>query len=196
MYTWFTRWASIDHLASYEFNHHSSSIQTLTCSLRSRLMSRIEMNSQTFFSWINNRSILFDLCEFALLDCFQISLIFRAILIFWLWYRSSTSSRNYVNISFNTRFKFVFIWRWRFFYKFLIVVCSLSCSSKKVHFEIFHIIVVCVHSTLWFRVNVIFRALRLIYSWFDCRNRQSACDVHALSTDFWRRFANEINEDE
>ncbi len=45
MYTWLTRWASIDHLASYEFNHHSSSIQALTCSLRSRLMSRIEMNS-------------------------------------------------------------------------------------------------------------------------------------------------------
>jgi hypothetical protein len=38
-------WASIDHLASYAFNHHSSSIQALTCSLRSRLMSRIEMNS-------------------------------------------------------------------------------------------------------------------------------------------------------
>jgi hypothetical protein len=37
-------WASIDHLASYEFNHHSWSIQALTCSLRSRLMSRIEMN--------------------------------------------------------------------------------------------------------------------------------------------------------
>jgi hypothetical protein len=39
-------WTSIDHVASHEFNHHSSSIQALTCSLRSRLMSRIEMNAQ------------------------------------------------------------------------------------------------------------------------------------------------------
>jgi hypothetical protein len=38
-------WAFINHLANYKFNHHSSSIQALTCSLRSRLMSRIEMNS-------------------------------------------------------------------------------------------------------------------------------------------------------
>jgi hypothetical protein len=45
MYTWFTRWIFIDYLVNYEFNHHSSLIQALTCSLRSRLMSRIEMNS-------------------------------------------------------------------------------------------------------------------------------------------------------
>ncbi len=37
-------WASIDYLASHEFNHHSLSIQALTCSLRSRLMSRMKMN--------------------------------------------------------------------------------------------------------------------------------------------------------
>ncbi len=121
---------------------------------------------------------------------------FLTVLIFWLWYRSSTSSKNYADALFNTRLKFVFIWRWRFSYKFLIVVCFLSYFSKIFHFEIFRIIVACVHSTLWHRVDVVFRAFRLIYSWFDCRNRRSACDVRALLIDFWRRFAYEINENE
>jgi hypothetical protein len=47
-------WTFINHLINYEFNHHSSSIQALTCSLRSRLMSRIEMNSQ-FASFLNTK---------------------------------------------------------------------------------------------------------------------------------------------
>ncbi len=38
-------WAPIDHLASHEFNHHSSPIQALTCPLRPRLVPRIEVDS-------------------------------------------------------------------------------------------------------------------------------------------------------
>jgi hypothetical protein len=150
----------------------------------------------TFFCWINNQSILFNLYEFALLNYFRISSIFHAALIFWLWYRSLTLNKNYANVLFDMLFKFVFIWRWRFSYKSLIVACFLLCFFEIIFFEAFHNIVVCVRSTLLFRVNVVFHAFRLIYSWFDCKNRQSAYDVRALSIDFWRRFANEINEDE
>ncbi len=150
----------------------------------------------TLFCWRDSQSILFDLFEFALLDCFRVSSIFHAILIFWLWYHLSASSRNYANVSFDTLLRFAFIWRWRFFYKFSIVVCFLLCSLKTTFFEAFHIIAACVRSTLWFRVDVVFRALWLVYSWFDCKNLRSAYDVRALSIDFWRQLANEINEDE
>jgi hypothetical protein len=57
-------WTSINHLASDQFNHHSSSIQALTCSLRSRLMSRIEVNSQSFLM----KNDLFDE-TFVLINC-------------------------------------------------------------------------------------------------------------------------------
>jgi hypothetical protein len=150
----------------------------------------------TFFCWKNNQLSLFDLFEFALLNCFRISSIFHAVLIFWLWCHLSTSNKDYANVSFNTLLKFVFIWRWKFFYKLSIVACFLFYFSKTISFEAFHIIAVCVRSTLWFRVNVVFRAFRLICFWFDCRNLQSAYDVRALLINLERRFANEINENE
>jgi hypothetical protein len=150
----------------------------------------------TFFCWKDNQSILFDLCEFALLDCFRASSIFHATLVFWLWYRSSASSRDYANVSFDTLLRFAFIWRWRFSYKLSNVAWSSLCSFKTDFSEAFHIIAACVRSTLWLRVDVVFRALRLVYSWFDCKNLQSAFNVRALSIDFWRLLANEINENE
>ncbi len=150
----------------------------------------------TFFYWKDNQSILFDLFKFALLNCFRISSIFYVALIFWLWCHLSTSSRDYVDVSFNTLFRSVFIWHWRFFCKLSIVACSQFCFFKTISFEAFHIIAVCVRSTLWLRVDVVFYALRWVYSWFDCRNLQSTYNVRALSIDFWRRFANEINENE
>ncbi len=150
----------------------------------------------TLFCWKDSQLILFDLFEFALLNCFRISSIFHAALIFWLWCHLSTSSMNYANVSFDTLLRFIFIWRWRFFCKLSIVACSLFCFFKTIFSEVFHIIAACVYSTLWFRVDVVFRALRLIYFWFDCRNLQSTYDVRALSIDLWRRFANKINEDE
>ncbi len=131
-----------------------------------------------------------------LLNCFQISSIFHATLVFWLWYHLSASNKDYVDVSFNTLLKSAFIWRWRFFCKLSIVACFQLCFFKTIFFEIFHIITVCVCSTLWFRVDVVFRAFRQIYFWFDCRNLQSVYDVRVLSIDFWRRFANEKNENE
>ncbi len=124
----------------------------------------------TLFCWKDNQSILFDSFEFALLDCFRISSIFHAALVFWLWYHLSASSKDYASVSFNTLLRSAFIWRWRFSYKLSIVVCSLLCSFETISFEVFHIIVACVRSTLILRVDVVFRALRLVYFWFDCKN--------------------------
>jgi hypothetical protein len=132
----------------------------------------------------------------VLLNWFRISSIFHAALVFGLWCSLSTSSRNYVDISFDTLLRFAFIWRWRFSCKFSIVACFQFCSFEIIFSKAFHIIAACVCSILWLRVNVVFRALRLIYFWFDCRNLQSAYDVRVLSINFWRRFANEINENE
>ncbi len=181
-------------LLSCEWSRHCRTMCLTFCLIQSQ--KHVDETTFNTFLLKNNQSILFDLYEFALLNCFRISSIFHAILIFWLWYRSSTSSRNYANVLFDTLFRFVFIWRWRFSYKLLIVACSLFCSFETIFSETFHIIVVCVRSTLWLRVDVVFRALWLIYCWFDCRNLRSTYNVRALSIDFWRRFANEINEDE
>jgi hypothetical protein len=134
----------------------------------------------TFFCWIHNQLILFVLYEFVLLNCFQISLIFYAVSIFWSWYHLLTLNRDFANVSFNTRLRSVFIWRWIFSCKLSIVVRFLLYFLMTIFFEIFHIIVVCVRSTLKLRVDVVFRALRSIYSWFDCRNHWSTYDVRAL----------------
>ncbi len=169
------------------------------CAWHFVLFNRRRMSTKqrlTFFCWKDNQSILFDLYEFALLNCFRISSIFHAVLISWLWYRSSASNKDYANVSFDTLFRSAFIWRWRFSYRLSFVACSLLCSFETIFSETFHIIAACVRSTLWLDVDVVFRALRLVYSWFDCRNLQSAYNVRALSIDLWRRFANEINEDE
>jgi hypothetical protein len=113
-------------------------------------------NCSTFFCSINNQSTLFFSYEFALSDCFRISLIFHAILIFWSWYHSSTSSRNFASVSFNTQLRSVFAWSWIFFYRFSIVVRFLLCSLMTIFSEVFHIIAACVRSTLKLHVDVIF----------------------------------------
>jgi hypothetical protein len=83
----------------------------------------------------------------------------------------------------------------KFFYKFSIVACSLFffwnnffwSFSKHCYLRMFDVM-----TSRWRRFSRASINLFLI----RLQNRRSAYDVRALLIDFWRRFANEINENE
>jgi hypothetical protein len=63
-----------------EWLRHCRTMYLTFCLIQSQ--KHVDETTFDIFCWINNQSILFNLYEFALLNCFRISSIFHAILIF------------------------------------------------------------------------------------------------------------------